>query len=227
VSGHRVLICDDEPQVLHALTLILSEAGYDVVSSTRAQEALDRAALRPPAAAIIDLLLPDGDGVQLCRRLREWSAMPILVLSGVDEEREKVRALTAGADDFVTKPFGAAELVARLGAALRRVAASSGEPFIAVDGLEIDFAARTVRADGREIRLTPIEYDLLRVLVQNRGKVMTHRTLLLDVWGPGHETDAPMLRFHISNLRRKMPGAESGDAHPHRAGRRLQARFRK
>jgi two-component system KDP operon response regulator KdpE len=205
----RVLVCDDEPQIPRAVTLVLSEAGFEVVAAATAGEALDRAALRSPDAAIIDLLLPDGDGVEVCRRLREWSQMPILVLTAIDEEQEKIRALKTGADDYVTKPFASGELVARLEASLRRVAPASDEPIIEVEGLEIDLAARSVRAEGREIRLTPIEYELLRILVQNHGKVMTHRALLAEVWGPGYETDTHTLRFHISNLRKKIepPGA--------------------
>ena len=203
----RVLVCDDEPQILRALTIVLSESGFEVVEAASAAEALDRAVVRPPEAAIIDLLLPDGDGVEVCRRLREWSQMPIIVLTAIDDEQEKVRALGIGADDYVTKPFGAAELVARLKAALRRVAPGSDEPTIAVDGLEIDLSTRSVRAEGREVRLTPIEYDLLRVLASNRGKTMTHRALLAEVWGPGYETETQTLRFHLSNLRKKIePG---------------------
>ena len=213
MSGSRVLICDDEPQIIHALRLVLSQAGFEVVPSATASEALDRAALRPPEAAIIDLLLPDGDGVELCGRLREWSRMPILVLSGVNEEQEKVRALNTGADDYVTKPFSPAELIARLEAALRRTIPVSDEPTVAFDGLEIDLSARLVRAGGAEVRLTPIEYDLLRVLVQNRGKLVTHRALLLEVWGPGYEADVQTLRFHISNLRRKIAPAGRAERH--------------
>jgi two-component system KDP operon response regulator KdpE len=207
VSGPRVLVCDDEPQMIHALTLVLSGGGFEVVPSATVAEALDRAALRPPEAAIIDLLLPDGDGIELCRRLREWSRMPILVLSGVNDEEQKVRALETGADDYVTKPFSTAELIARLGAALRRAAPNPSERTVAIDGLEIDLAAHTVRAGDHDVHLTPIEYDLLRVLVQNRGKLMTHRALLIEVWGPGYEADIPTLRFHISNLRRKIAPA--------------------
>jgi two-component system KDP operon response regulator KdpE len=208
-----VLICDDEPQIIHALTLVLSEAGFEVVPSATASEALDRAAVRPPEAAIIDLLLPDGDGVEVCGRLREWSRMPILVLSGVNEEQEKVRALNTGADDYVTKPFSPAELIARLEAALRRTIPISSEPTVAFNGLEIDLSAHLVRAGGAEVRLTPIEYELLRVLVQNQGKLMTHRALLLEVWGPGYEADLQTLRFHISNLRRKIASAEHPEEH--------------
>ena len=139
--------------------------------------------------------------------------MPILVLSGVNEEQEKVRALNTGADDYVTKPFSPAELIARLEAALRRTIPVSDEPTVAFDGLEIDLSARLVRAGGAEVRLTPIEYDLLRVLVQNRGKLMTHGALLLEVWGPGYEADVQTLRFHISNLRRKIAPAGQAEEH--------------
>src|SRR4051795_6242132 len=141
----RVLVVDDEPQILRALRIILRDAGFDVLQAATAEEALDQAALRPPAAAIIDLVLPDGDGIEVTRSLREWTQMPILVLSAVGEEDAKVRALEAGADDYVTKPFGARELVARLEAALRRVqGGATGEPRITADGLELDLAARTV-----------------------------------------------------------------------------------
>src|SRR5688500_11934242 len=174
-ASRRVLICDDEPQVLRALKIVLGDAGFEVIQAADAAEALDRAAVRPPEAAIIDLVLPDSDGVEVCRRLREWSQMPILVLSAIGDEQEKVRALEAGADDYVTKPFASRELVARLEAALRRVGPQEDEPVISIDGLEVDLAARTVRDDSGEIHLTPIEYDLLRVLLQNRGRLMTHR----------------------------------------------------
>jgi two-component system KDP operon response regulator KdpE len=203
-AARRILICDDEPQVLRALTVVLGDAGFEVVPTATAEEALDRAAVRPPEAAIIDLVLPDKDGIEVCRRLREWSQMPILVLSAVGEEQEKVRALEAGADDYVTKPFASRELVARLEAVLRRAGAANDEPLLEVEGLQIDLAARTVRDNGEEIHLTPIEYDLLRVLLQNRGRLMTHRALLIEVWGPGYESDTPTLRTHIANLRRKI-----------------------
>src|SRR6188768_252427 len=200
-AARRILICDDEPQVLRALTVVLGDAGFEVVPTATAEEALDRAAVRPPEAAIVDLVLPDKDGIEVCRRLREWSQMPILVLSAVGEEQEKVRALEAGADDYVTKPFASRELVARLEAVLRRAGSRSDEPVIAIDGLEIDFASRTVRDEGNDIHLTPIEYDLLRVLLRNRGRLMTHRALLAEVWGPAYESDTPTLRTHIANLR--------------------------
>jgi two-component system, OmpR family, KDP operon response regulator KdpE len=200
----RVLICDDEPQILRALRIVLREAGFDVVAAASASEALDAAALRPPDAAIIDLLLPDGTGVDVCRRLREWSAAPIVVLSAVGDEEAKVAALEAGADDYVTKPFGPRELVARLNAVLRRAQAGRHEPTITVDGLEVDLAAHTVRRDGEEVHLTPIEFDLLRTLAGNRGRLMTHRALLTEVWGPQYGEDTQVLRTHIANLRRKI-----------------------
>jgi len=200
----RILVCDDEPQILRALRVILREAGFETVPAETAEEALDRASVHPPDAAILDLLLPDGDGVEVCREIRRWSQMPIIVLSAVGEEDAKVRALEAGADDYVTKPFGARELVARLEAALRRVGGRADEPVIAADGLELDLAAHVVRRDGGEVHLTPIEYRLLETLARNRGRLMTHRALLVEVWGPEYADDVTVLRGHIANLRRKI-----------------------
>jgi two-component system KDP operon response regulator KdpE len=204
VSEPRVLAVDDEPQILRALGVILREAGFEAVPAASAAEALDLASVRPPDAAIVDLVLPDGDGVEVCRSLREWSQMPILVLSAVGDEEVKVRALEAGADDYVTKPFGPRELVARLQAALRRAGAGEEEPTVTIGELEIDLPGRTVRRGGEEVHLTPIEFDLLRVLARNRGKLMTHGALLVEVWGPGYADDTPVLRTHIANLRRKI-----------------------
>jgi two-component system KDP operon response regulator KdpE len=203
-SATRVLVCDDEIQILRALRVVLRDAGFEVVATATAEEALDTAAVHPPNAAIIDLILPDGDGVEVCARLREWSDMPILVLSAVGEEAEKVRALNAGADDYVTKPFSPGELVARLNAALRRSQGAGSDPVIAVDGLEIDRAAHVVRRDGAEVHLTKTEFELLRVLAANRGRLMTHRALLTEVWGAGYEDDKQVLRAHMANLRRKI-----------------------
>jgi two-component system KDP operon response regulator KdpE len=201
----RVLVVDDEPQIVRALRVVLREAGFEMLAAESASEALDLAAVRAPRAAIVDLVLPDGDGIEVTRRLREWSEMPILVLSAIGEEEQKVRALEAGADDYITKPFGARELVARLQAALRRSgAAAEQEPAIAVEGLEIDLAARTVRRDGEPVHLTPIEFELLRVLVRNRGRLLTHRALLSEVWGPGYAEDVQALRTHIARLRAKI-----------------------
>ncbi len=212
----RVLVVDDEPQIVRALKVVLREAGFEAVPAETASAALDMAAVRPPEAAIVDLVLPDGDGVEVTRRLREWSEMPILVLSAVGEEEQKVRALEAGADDYITKPFGTRELVARLQAALRRAGrAAEDEPSIAVDGLEVDLAARLVRRDGEAVHLTPIEFDLLRALVRNRGRLMTHRKLLAEVWGPEYVDDIQPLRTHIARLRAKIePDGAAGAGGP-------------
>jgi two-component system KDP operon response regulator KdpE len=204
----RVLICDDELQILRALKLVLRESGFEPIATATAEEALDQASLRTPDAAIIDLVLPDGDGIEVCRSLRSWSDMPLIVLSAVGDEDRKVAALEAGADDYVSKPFSPRELIARLEAVLRRSGGGTGEPRIEVDGLTVDLAARTVTGDEGEIHLTPIEYDLLRQLVLNRGRLLTHRTLLTEVWGPNYADDTQVLRTHIANLRRKI---ETGD----------------
>ena len=200
----RVLVCDDELQILRALKVVLREAGFEVEATATAQEALDRAAVHPPDAAIIDLVLPDGDGIEVCRQLREWTGMPILVLSAVGDEEQKVAALEAGADDYVTKPFGPRELVARLRAVLRRAAHPVDEPVLRADGLELDVAAHTVRRDGEDVRLTPKEFELLHALLRHRGRLLTHRALLTEVWGPGYADDVGVLRTHMSNLRRKI-----------------------
>jgi two-component system, OmpR family, KDP operon response regulator KdpE len=200
----RVLVVDDEPQILRALRVVLRDEGFEVVPAETGTEALDRAAVRPPQAAIVDLMLPDMDGIELTRRLREWSEMPILVLSAVGEEEQKVLALGAGADDYVTKPFGSRELVARLRAALRRGGHAEEQPAILAGELEIDLAARAVRLRGESVHLTPIEFDLLRVLARNRGRLMTHRALLVEVWGPQFADDVQTLRTHIARLRAKV-----------------------
>jgi two-component system KDP operon response regulator KdpE len=205
VTGRSVvLVCDDEPQILHALRVILREAGFEALPAARGQEALDLAAVLRPDAAIVDVLLPDIDGVEVCRRLREWSKMPIIVLSAVGDEDAKVAALAAGGDDYVTKPFGPRELVARLQAVLRRVEPERQDAVIRADGLEVDLGARVVRRDGHELHLTPTEFDLLRVLARNRGRLMTHRELLTAVWGTGYSEDTQVLRVHVANLRRKI-----------------------
>jgi two-component system, OmpR family, KDP operon response regulator KdpE len=199
----KVLVCDDEPHIVRALKIVLREAGFEALPAETAGEALQVATLRVPDAAILDLVLPDGDGVDVCRALREWTEMPILVLSAVGDEEHKVRALEAGADDYVTKPFSPRELVARLHAILRRAAPQS-EPVIHADGLEIDLGARVVRRDGEEVHLTPIEFDLLRTLARNRGRLLTHRALLQEVWGAAYASDVATLRTSIARLRRKI-----------------------
>jgi two-component system KDP operon response regulator KdpE len=210
MSEARVLVCDDEPHIVRALKIVLREAGFEALPAETAAEALHVATLGRPEAAIVDLVLPDGDGVEVCRAIRTWSEMPIIVLSAVGDEDHKVRALEAGADDYVTKPFSPRELVARLRAALRRAAPAPGEPVITADGLEIDLAGRSVRRAGADIHLTPIEFDLLRTLVRNRGRLLTHRALLQEVWGPGYADDVATLRTNIARLRRKIEPASGG-----------------
>ncbi len=200
----RVLACDDEPQILRALKVILRDAGYEAIPAESGEEALDLVSVKPPAAAIIDLMLPDIDGIEVTKRLREWSEMPIIVLSAVGEEEAKVRALAAGADDYVTKPFGPPELVARLQAALRRAPGGAEEPTVEIGALSVDLAAHSVSRGSEEIHLTPTEFQVLRALVRNRGRLMTHRALLTEVWGPAWGNDTATLRTHVANLRRKI-----------------------
>lgn len=210
----RVLVVDDERQILRAMRVILREAGFEVATASTVHEALDALAVRPPDAAIVDLILPDGNGVDICRSIREWSQMPIILLSAVGDEAEKVRALETGADDYVTKPFGTDELIARLRAALRRAGRGEPEePVLRAEGLELDLAAHQVTVHGDLVHLTPTEYELLRVLMQNRGRLMTHRALLREVWGPAYEDDTQVLRVHVANLRRKIELDPSSPRH--------------
>ncbi len=203
MSRPRVLVVDDEPQILRALGTTLRGAGYEVETAACAEDALARAAARPPEAVILDLVLPDRSGVEVCRSLREWTQAPVIVLSVVGEEREKVAALDAGADDYVTKPFGIDELLARLRAALRR-ARPLTEPVIDVGGLMIDLEKHLVLRDGEPLQLTPHEFQLLRVLAQNEGKLLTHRMLLREVWGPAYQNESHYLHVYVSQLRRKI-----------------------
>jgi two-component system, OmpR family, KDP operon response regulator KdpE len=213
VGGERrVLVVDDERQILRAMRVILRAAGFEVATAATLQEALDALAVRPLDAAIIDLILPDGNGVDICRSIREWSDMPIIVLSAVGDEAEKVRALEA--DDYVTKPFGTEELIARLRAALRRAGRGArDEPVLRAEGLELDLPAHEVTVNGDVVHLTPTEYELLHVLMQNRGRLMTHRALLAAVWGPAYEDDTQVLRVHVANLRRKIESDPSSPRH--------------
>lgn len=203
MSGARVLVVDDEPQILRAVQMKLREAGYSVDTAASAEEALMKAGMRPPEAIILDLLLPDGSGTEVCRELRRWNAAPILVLSAVGEEKEKIEALDAGADDYVTKPFSGDELLARLRAVLRR-ATPSTEPVITIGELRIDLERREVAIDGRPVSLTPIEYDLLRLLAENEGKLLTHPMILREIWGPAYQEESNYLHVHVSHLRRKI-----------------------
>jgi two-component system, OmpR family, KDP operon response regulator KdpE len=203
MSGQRVLVVDDEPQILRALRTTLRGAGYEVDTAATAEAALAAAAAHPPEAMILDLVLPDGSGTDVCREFRTWSEAPVIVLSAVGEEREKVAALDAGADDYVTKPFSVDELLARLRAVLRRSVAAS-ESVIRVGQLSIDVPNRAVTRDGTRVNLSPHEFDLLRVLAQNRGKLLTHRKLLREVWGPAYQVEAHYLHVYVSHLRRKI-----------------------
>jgi two-component system KDP operon response regulator KdpE len=203
VSGTRILVVDDEPQILRALQMKLRGAGYAVDTATTAREALMKAGMRPPEAVVLDLLLPDGSGTDVCRELRSWSTAPILVLSAVGEEKEKIEALDAGADDYVTKPFSGDELLARLRAALRR-AAPSPNPVVELGELRIDLEKRTVTMAGKPVSLTPIEYDLLRLLAENQGKLLTHPMILRAIWGPAFQEESNYLHVHVSHLRRKI-----------------------
>jgi two-component system KDP operon response regulator KdpE len=203
MSNGRILVVDDEPQILRAVQMKLRAAGYAVDTAATAAEALMKAGMRPPAAIILDVLLPDGRGTDVCRELRAWYGAPIVVLSAVGEEKDKIEALDAGADDYVTKPFSGEELLARLRAVLRRAAPSS-ERLITIGDLVVDLEKRLVTIRGRTVALTPIEYDLLRVLAQNEGKLLTHPTLLREVWGPAFQEESNYLHVHISHLRRKI-----------------------
>ena len=203
MNGPRVLVVDDEPQILRALRTGLRAAGYDVQTAETAEAALAAAALQPPEAVILDLVLPDATGTEVCRELRTWSSAPVIVLSAVGEERQKVAALDAGADDYVTKPVGIDELLARLRAVLRR-ATPSGEPLVTVGDLEIDLEKQELRVGGRPVHLTPHQFDLMRVFARNVGKLLTHRMLIREVWGPGYGGDSNLLRVHVAQLRRKI-----------------------
>jgi two-component system KDP operon response regulator KdpE len=209
----RILAVDDELQILRAVRVILRSAGYEVLTAVTMEEALDQAASSRIDAALVDLLLPDGDGIELTTRLRTWSTMPLIMLSAVGEEEEKIRALSAGADDYITKPFGPRELVARIEAVLRRASSErgsgSGSGTVAAAGLEVDVVAHIVRRDGKEVHLTPTEFALLRVLMTNPGRLMTHRSLLVEGWGPDHAEDVAVLRGQIANLRRKLEPSTS------------------
>jgi len=200
----RVLVVDDEPQIVRGLKVILRSEGYEVQTAESVAEALDAVAVRPPDALVLDLVLPDGSGVDVCTEVRSWSGLPIVVLSAVGDEREKVRALDAGADDYITKPFGSEELLARLRAVLRRSQDGSEEPAIEIGDLVIDLAAHRVGRAGEEVRLTPLEYDLLAVLARNRGRLVTQRKLLKEVWGPAYETETHYLRVHVAHIRAKI-----------------------
>jgi two-component system KDP operon response regulator KdpE len=208
----KVLVVDDEPQILRFLRASLSAGGYAVIEAETGAEALRRAAAEAPDVVVLDLGLPDMDGKAVIKALRDWSEVPIIVLSARAREAEKVEALDLGADDYVNKPFGTGELLARLRAALRHRMRRQGEaPVVKAGDLRIDIARHKVLRGAAEIHLTPKEFDLLKLLAQNAGKVVTHRALLQEVWGPAHLEDTAYLRVFIGQLRRKVD-ADDGAA---------------
>jgi two-component system KDP operon response regulator KdpE len=202
--SQRVLVIDDERPIRRLLVSALAVHDYDVREAADGLEGIAAAASLRPDLVIVDLGLPDLDGVEVIRRLREWATFPIIVLSVREREGDKVAALDAGADDYVTKPFGMDELLARMRASLRRSVQENPEPVFRIGGLEVDLGRRRVTVDGREVQLTPTEYDLLRLFVTHQGRVITHRQALKQVWGPAYAGQAHLLRVNVSNLRRKL-----------------------
>jgi len=203
LSGQRVLVVDDEPQILHALETTLRGAGYEVTTAGTGEQALILAATRPPDAVVLDLVLPGKSGVEVARELRMWTTTPILILSAVGDEADKVDALDAGADDYVTKPFGIDELLARLRAVLRR-SGPPGEPELVVGELQIDLEKRAAILRGERLRLTPIEFRLLAYLARNEGRLLTHAAILRAVWGNAYQEESHYLHVYVSQLRRKI-----------------------
>jgi two-component system KDP operon response regulator KdpE len=204
MSKERVLVVDDEQPIRRFLRVTLTSQAYTVIEAASGQEALSVAAAQKPDIIILDLGLPDIDGVEVTRLLRQWTQIPIIILSVRGSEKDKIAALDAGADDYLTKPFGVGELLARLRAALRRTVQEANEPVFITSGLKVDLAARLVSVSGHEVQLTPNEYELLRVLVTHAGKVLTHHHLLREVWGVEYGEEFHMLHVNISNLRRKI-----------------------
>ena len=212
--GARILVVDDEPQILRSLRTTLASHGYDVQTAATGEEALAAVEGRLPDLVVLDLVLPGLSGLEVCRRLRARSSLPILVLSARGDERDKVAALDLGADDYLTKPFGVNELLARIRAALRRAVGARGPSAVVEAGaLRVDFDRRQVTLDGAEVRLTPTEFDLLKVLVANAGRVLTHGYLLRTVWGPEYEGESQLLRVFIGQLRRKVERDPSRPQH--------------
>ena len=202
-TNQRILVVDDEAPIRRYLRAALSAQGFTVYESASGEEALQAVLSHRPDSIILDLGLPDIDGIEVTRRLREWSQTPIIILSVREAEQDKIAALDAGADDYLTKPFGTGELLARMRVALRKQSSAANEPVFQSDGLSVDFARRLVTVNGLEVQLTPTEYDLLKILVTHAGKVITHHQLLRQVWGDGYD-DMHILRVNISNLRGKI-----------------------
>jgi two-component system KDP operon response regulator KdpE len=200
----KVVVIDDEPAICRALRINLTARSYDVKTASDGTSGLAAVARERPDVVIVDLGLPDMDGADVIRGIRGWSTAPIIVLSARENEVTKVAALDAGADDYVTKPFGMDELLARLRAAVRRAAPAEDAPVITTEDFSIDLAAKVVRTAAGEVKLTPTQWQLLEVLTRNRGKLLTHRQLLHDVWGPAYSTESNYLRVYVAQLRRKL-----------------------
>ena len=210
----RILVVDDEPQVLRGLLAALTAAGYQAEGAATAAAAVDAAALRPPDAVVLDLLLPDGTGTEVARRLREWTQVPIVIVSAVDEEGEKIAALDAGADDYVTKPYAAGELLARLRAALRRAGVpADGDATVRFGAVVVDLARGQVFRDDEPVHLTRTEYELLAELARHPGRVLTHAMLLRSVWGLAYQGEAHYVRVYMARLRRKLEDDPSRPRH--------------
>ncbi|MYW02047.1 response regulator [Streptomyces sp. SID3343] len=207
----RVLVVDDEPQIVRALAINLKARGYEVDTAGDGTAALTAAADRHPDVVLLDLGLPDIDGVEVIRGLRGWTKIPIIVLSARQASAEKVEALDAGADDYVTKPFGMDELLARLRAAVRRAVPEEEAPVVVTESFTVDLAAKRVSRDGADVRLTPTEWHLLEVLVRHAGRLVSQRALLQEVWGPAYGTETNYLRVYMAQLRRKL---ERDPSHP-------------
>src|SRR5215472_2228363 len=200
----RVLVIDDEEPILRALRINLAAHKYEVCTASDGASGLAAMARERPDVLILDLGLPDMDGTEVIKGVRGWTSLPIIVLSAWGQESQKIAALDAGADDYVTKPFGMGELLARLRVAVRKAAPAAAEPVVTSGDFTVDLAAKRVRRDGRDVRLTPTEWQLLEVLVRHREKLVTHRQLLAEVWGPEYQTEANYLRVYMAHLRRKL-----------------------
>jgi two-component system KDP operon response regulator KdpE len=200
----KILIADDDPQMLRALRITLTARGYEIVTASDGTEALNAAIRSHPDIVVIDLGMPGLTGIEVIQALRGWSQVPVLVVSGRSESWDKVEALDAGADDYVTKPFSADELLARIRALSRRTPTASDEPVVTFGEVSVNLAARVVTRAGASVRLTPTEWRLLEVLVRNRDKLVTRETLLTEVWGPQYTTDTGYLRLYLSQLRKKL-----------------------
>jgi two-component system KDP operon response regulator KdpE len=203
-KGLRVLVIDDEPQIRKLLKVSLHAQGYAVEEVPTGQEGINRAAVCKPDLLIVDLGLPDMDGKEVVKEIREWSHVPMIVLTARDQEQDKIQALDAGADDYVTKPFGMGELMARMRVCLRRMSADDDEPILTCGGLAVDLVQRRVTVEGREVKLTPTEYEIIKIMAQHAGRVLTHKQLLKAVWGNTYNEDTHYVRVYVGQLRRKI-----------------------